>query len=56
MAFAFQAAIERNATVSPLTANDKEEMLNRHNKVQPGYYEVETYQLGTFWHMAATNW
>ena len=41
-------AIENNASVLPLTANDKEEMFNLINKVQPGYYEPETYQLGNY--------
>ena len=41
-------AIEINATVLPLTANDKEDMFNLINKVQPGYYELDTYQLGNY--------
>ena len=41
-------AIETNATFLPLTANDKEEMFNLINKVQPGYYEPDTYQLGNY--------
>ena len=40
--------IEINATVLPLTANDKEDMFNLINKVQPGYYEPDTYQLGNY--------
>ncbi len=41
-------AIEINAIFSRLTASDKEEMFNLINRVQPGYYEVETYQLGNY--------
>lgn len=41
-------AIETNATFLPLSANDKEDMFNLINKVQPGYYEPDTYQLGNY--------
>ena len=41
-------ALETNATVLRLTANDKEDMFNLINKVQPGYYEPDTYQLGNY--------
>jgi ribosomal protein S18 acetylase RimI-like enzyme len=41
-------AIESNASISRLTTNDKEAMFNLINKVQPGYYELETYQLGNY--------
>jgi ribosomal protein S18 acetylase RimI-like enzyme len=41
-------AIENTATISRLTANDKEAMFNLINKVQPGYYEPDTYQLGNY--------
>jgi ribosomal protein S18 acetylase RimI-like enzyme len=40
--------IENTATISRLTATDKEAMFNLINKVQPGYYELETYQLGNY--------
>lgn len=41
-------AIENNATVLPLTAADKDDMFTLINKVQPGYYAPETYQLGNY--------
>lgn len=41
-------AIENNALVLPLTATDKDDMFNLINKVQPGYYEPDTYQLGNY--------
>lgn len=41
-------AIESNADISRLTATDKEAMFSLINKVQPGYYELETYQLGNY--------
>lgn len=41
-------AIENNAIVLPLTANDRDDMFNLINKVQPGYYEPDTCQLGNY--------
>ncbi|OQP58764.1 GNAT family N-acetyltransferase [Niastella populi] len=40
--------IENTAIISRLTADDKEAMFNLINKVQPGYYEPDTYQLGSY--------
>jgi ribosomal protein S18 acetylase RimI-like enzyme len=34
--------------IQPLSADHKDEMFNLINKVQPGYYEPETYQLGSY--------
>lgn len=34
--------------IQPLSADHKDEMFNLINKVQPGYYEPETYQLGNY--------
>ncbi|WP_207512902.1 GNAT family N-acetyltransferase [Longitalea luteola] len=41
-------AIQRNVTVAKLTEFNKTEMFNLINKVQPGYYEPETSQLGNY--------
>jgi ribosomal protein S18 acetylase RimI-like enzyme len=41
-------AIENTATISRLGADNKEAMFNLINKVQPGYYEPDTYQLGNY--------
>lgn len=41
-------AIENTAIFSRLTADDKEAMFNLINKVQPGYYEPDTWQLGNY--------
>jgi GNAT superfamily N-acetyltransferase len=35
--------------VSPLTAADKDALFNLINKVQPGYYEPDTHQLGQYY-------
>lgn len=40
--------IENNALVLSLTATDKDDMFNLINKVQPGYYEPDTCQLGNY--------
>ena len=37
------------APVSPLTAAHKDALFNLINKVQPGYYEPDTQQLGTYY-------
>jgi GNAT superfamily N-acetyltransferase len=36
-------------SVSPLTADHKNALYNLINKVQPGYYEPDTHQLGTYY-------
>lgn len=41
-------AIENNTIVVPLKANDKDDMFNLINKVQPGYYEPDTRELGNY--------
>jgi GNAT superfamily N-acetyltransferase len=46
-------AIKQTVPVWPLTAEHKDAMFNLINKVQPGYYEPDTYQLGSYygiWH------
>ena len=43
------APIGNDVDVSPLTAAHKEEMFNLINKVQPGYYEIDTHQLGNYY-------
>jgi predicted GNAT family acetyltransferase len=48
-------AIENNAVISQLTADDKEDMFNLINKVQPGYYELETWQLGNYFGIRRQN-
>jgi ribosomal protein S18 acetylase RimI-like enzyme len=40
--------VENIVPLQQLTANDKDEMFSLINKVQPGYYEPETYQLGNY--------
>jgi len=40
--------IENNAIILPLTTTDKDDMFNLINKVQPGYYEPDTHQLGNY--------
>lgn len=45
--------IKQNVAVSALAAEHKDAMFNLINKVQPGYYEPDTYQLGSYygiWH------
>lgn len=40
--------IENNVAIQPLTATHKDDMFKLINKVQPGYYEPETWQLGNY--------
>jgi ribosomal protein S18 acetylase RimI-like enzyme len=48
-------AIESNAIVLPLASQDKDDMFNLINKVQPGYYEPGTYQLGNYFGIRQQN-
>jgi ribosomal protein S18 acetylase RimI-like enzyme len=40
--------IENNVPIEPLSVDHKDEIFNLINKVQPGYYEPDTYQLGAY--------
>lgn len=41
--------IPSETPVTPLTASDRDDMFDLINKVQPGYYEPDTHQLGNYY-------